>query len=289
MPSPSSRLTPLAPLARINIAFRRLKARAWERSGRIPHAYGYNAARWFGIERDITRGDGRYGWDGGGLDERAVEYPWLFHRMASLGHSPKRVLDAGSILNHERVLRWWRAAQFPPVSIVTLAPEKRSYISEMVRYEFADLRLLPYRDEWFSVVVSLSTIEHVGMDNTGYGAAAETSSDSGADALRAVSELRRVTTSGGTLLWSVPFGARASRGWFRIFDESDVNRLMSAPGWTGARARFFRSTRDGWREGSAADAATAGYNEPSGQPELQTAPPWVAGAEAVALVEMVRA
>jgi len=285
VPSQSTQLTSLA---RINAAFRRLKARAWERGGRIPHAYGYNAARWFGIERDIGNGDGRYGWDGGGFDERAVEYPWLFHRMASLGNAPRRVLDAGSILNHERVLQWWRAARFPPVSIVTLAPEKRSYVSEMVRYEFADLRLLPYRAEWFSVVVSLSTIEHVGMDNTGYGAAEEASGDPGADALRALSELRRVTTRGGTLLWSVPFGARSSRGWFRVFDEADLKHLMSAPGWTGAHARFFRSTREGWREGSAADAATAGYNERSDRPELQTAPPWVAGAEAVALVEMVR-
>jgi hypothetical protein len=277
-------------LAGINGAFRRLKARVWESAGRKPHAYGYNAARWFAIERDISSGDGRYGWNGAGFDERAVEYPWVFQRMATLAQQePRRVLDAGSVLNYPRVLAWWRAARLPPVSIVTLAFEGHAHVSQSVRYEFADLRALPYRDEWFSTVVCLSTIEHVGLDNTGYGAHAENSSDPGAEALAAVAELRRVTARNGTLLISVPFGTRSNRGWFRVFDEADVRRLSTAPGWTNSRMRYFRALRDGWRESTAAEAATSGYNEPKGGPELQTAPAWVAGAEAVALLEMTRA
>jgi SAM-dependent methyltransferase len=273
----------------IRRGFRRLKARVWQLRGRVPHAYGYNAARWLAIERDVKSRDGRYGRDGGGFDERAVEYPWVFHRLSALELSHERVLDAGSVMNYPRVLQWWRDARYPPLSIVTQAYEGHANVSSEIRYEFADLRLLPYRDEWFSAVLCLSTIEHVGLDNTFYGAAAEASSDPGADALRAMEELRRVTTRRGRLLLSVPFGARSNRGWFRIFDEADLNRLVAAPGWTDTRARFFQATRDGWRECSATDARTAGYNELSRGLERQTAPAWVAGAEAVALVEMTRA
>jgi len=43
--------------------------------------------------------------------------------------------------------------------------EVMSEVSDDVRYEFSDLRRLPYRDAWFSSVVCLSTLEHVGMDN----------------------------------------------------------------------------------------------------------------------------
>jgi len=277
-------------LTGVKRAFRSLKARAWERAGRIPHAYGYNAARWFAIERGIKSGDAPYGRDDGGFDERVVEYPWMFHRMATFNLPGARVLDAGSVLNHERILEWWRAARYPAVSIVTLASEGRANVSNAVRYEFADLRRLPYRDEWFSVVVCLSTIEHVGLDTTVYGTPSEASSDPGAEALGALAELRRVTARGGTLLLSVPFGARSNRGWLRIFDEQDLARLLAAPGWTGARVRFFRAMRDGWRECSADEARTAGYNEaaPSAQAGSQTAPAWVAAAEAVALVEMSR-
>lgn len=257
--------------------------------GRTPHAYGYNPARWAAIARDIAEGTERFGWNGAGFDERAVEYPWTFRRLRDLkAVQPARVLDAGSVLNYARVLQWWHAAGNPPVSIVTLAYEGHAHVSQATRYEFGDLRRLPYRDEWFSVVVCLSTLEHVGLDNTGYGAHAEHSSDPGADSLEAIAELRRVTARGGTLLISVPFGARAHRGWFRVLDEADVRRLAAAPGWTDVCVRYFRSTREGWRECVASDAATAGYNEPIGGPDRHTAPAWVAGAEAVALLEMRR-
>src|SRR5205823_5799734 len=138
-------------------SFRRLKARLWAQRGRVPHAYGYNAAKWFAIERGVHARDARYGWNDGGLDERVVEYAWMFERVATVNRPPSRVLDAGSVLNHGRLLRWWDDARYPPVSIVTLAYEGRAAVSNSVRYEFADLRKLPYRDDWFSIVVSLST------------------------------------------------------------------------------------------------------------------------------------
>lgn len=275
-------------MSKANEFVRRMKAWQWKRAGRVPHAYGYNAARWFALEGDVRNGDERYGWDGRGFDERAVEYPWIFRRMKALTKPGDQVLDAGSILNHSRVLAWWRAAMLPPVSIVTLAHEGRAEVSNGVRYEFADLRRLPYRDEWFSAVLCISTIEHVGMDNTGYGASVPASSNPGAEAVLALRELHRVTRAGGTLLLSVPFGTPANRGWFRVFDEPALDQLTGTPGWTVSRRQFFRAQRDGWRECTAAQAADAGYNDPNAGPEGHTAPAWVGGAEAVALVELRR-
>jgi len=270
---------------------RKLKADLWKRAGRIPGGSGSNAAKWFAIENGIsTPQNGKYGYDDAGLDERVVEYPWLFERMAAL-RTRGRVLDAGSVLNHERILDAWRRAGHSPVSIVTLGYEGYADVSNDVRYEFADLRQLPYRDEWFAVVLSLSTLEHVGLDNAIYGNAAGAvakTSNPGAEAARALRELQRVTSSGGTLLLSVPYGARANRGWFRIFDAEDLELLTTQTGWSNVRARYFRALREGWRECSAADARSAGYNEPAGRPGQHTAPPWVAAAEAVALVELTR-
>ncbi len=280
-------------LSAVNRFRRKLKADLWKRQGRIPGAAGSNAAKWIAIEHAaVATASDRYGWDDAGLDERVVEYAWLFDRMRSLDRPRGRVLDAGSVLNHQNVLESWRRSGRSPVSIVTLGYEGHATVSNDVRYEFADLRLLPYRDEWFSNVVSLSTVEHIGLDNAIYGpaagAAAKTSNPS-AEAEQAVQELQRVTASGGTLLLSVPFGARSNRGWFRIFDEADVGRLTGLAGWTDVRARYFRAYREGWRECAATDAATAGYNEPADRPGQQTAPPFVAAAEAVALVEMKKA
>jgi hypothetical protein len=270
---------------------RRLKAELWKRQGRVPGGYGGNAAKWAAIERAMRGTDGRYGWDDAGLDERVVEYAWCFDRLRTLDALPGRVLDAGSVLNHGPVLTAWREARRSPVSIVTLGYEGHGDVSDEVRYEFADLRDLPYRDGWFTVTLSLSTLEHVGLDNAIYGdaaGAAARSADAAGELRRAIAELRRVTAGGGTLLVSVPFGARSNRGWFRVFDAEDLVAITGAPGWGNVVTRYFRAMREGWRECTAADAASAGYNEPAGRPGQQTAPPYVAAAEAVALLEMTR-
>jgi SAM-dependent methyltransferase len=235
-----------------------------------------------------ARGQKPYGYDAGGLDERVVEYAWVFERVEA-HRDARHVLDAGSVLNHKRILDAWRQAKFPPVSIVTLAHEGYAEASQAVRYAFADLRRLPWRDQSFDIVLSLSTLEHVGLDNRSYGASGAAGSkapDAGPEVVAAMRELQRITRPGGTLLLSVPFGARSNRGWFRIFDRADLEIMTSVPGWRANAPRIFRAERDGWRETSMDAAATAGYNEPPGRE--RTAPTWVASAEAVALVELTR-
>lgn len=267
------------------------KSAAWASKGRVPGTRGDTAAKWLSIESAL---DGRsaqpYGHDDVGLDERVVEYPWVFDRLTALRTPGARILDAGSVLNHPRILAHCRRAGHGPLSIVTLRYEGYAQISDDVRYEFADLRMLPYRDAWFPLVVSLSTLEHVGMDNVGYGDASGASADPATETRRAMQELRRVTAPGGTALLSVPFGTRSNRGWLRVFDAEDIGDLTRSPGWRVERSRYFRSTREGWRECSMEDAGTAGYNDPHrlGRSGDRTAPDWVAAAEAVALIELTR-
>jgi SAM-dependent methyltransferase len=275
-------------LGRLGELRRRAKAALWKRAGRSPDSAWAGAAKWAAIEQSIRSApNGRFGYDDAGLDERVVEYPWLFERLAAL-KPDGRVLDAGSVLNYERVLRAWHEKRLPPVSIVTLGHEGQAFVSDRVRYEFADLRDLPYRDGSFSLSLSLSTLEHVGLDNAIYGDAAGAAprSNPATEAGKALDEIGRVTRRGGTLLLSVPYGARSNRGWFRIFDADELQQLIARPGWKDRRVRYFRAVRDGWRECQASEASDAGYNEPRGG--QRTAPPFVAAAEAVALVEMTR-
>jgi ubiquinone/menaquinone biosynthesis C-methylase UbiE len=170
---------------------------------------------------------------------------------------------------------------------VTLKYEGAAHVSDDVRYEFADLRALPYRDEWFSHAICASTLEHVGMDNTLYGAAGSRSTDPADEAVAALRELLRVTRAGGSLLLTVPFGRRSDRGWLRVFDGDDLERVIVRSGWSQQYSRFFRATLDGWREVDQEQAREAGYNEPAGRGE-RSSPSFVAAAEAVALVEFVK-
>jgi hypothetical protein len=97
---------------------------------------------------------------GCGLDERCVEYPWL---LAHLPPGPGRLLDAGSALNHEFLLER-DALAAKRIHVVTLAPEAQCFWGRGVSYVFEDLRALPFRDGTYDIVVSVSTIEHVGCD-----------------------------------------------------------------------------------------------------------------------------
>lgn len=171
---------------------------------------------------------------------------------------------------------------------MTLHHEGHAEVSDDVRYEFSDLRQLPYRDGWFSSVVCMSTLEHVGMDNRMYGDSAGASTDPAVEMGRALQELRRVTRTGGVLLVSVPFGKRQDRGWLRILDADELQVIGQSPDWRVDRSQILRATQEGWRECPIADAASAGYNEPRAGKHAgpQTAPPWVSAAEAVALVEL---
>lgn len=265
------------------------RASAWRQNGRTPGARGYSVAKWAAVERALGHATPQpYGYNDGGLDERVVEYPWVFDRLAALSTPGGRLLDAGSALNHPQLLQHGRRLGYAPLSIVTLRHEGYADVSDDVRYEFADLRTLPYRDGWFAVVVSLSTLEHVGMDNSVYGDSAVGSGNPALDVQHALQELRRVLAVGGTALISVPFGLRAHRGWMRVFDAADVDAVERAPGWRLESTRVFRATREGWRECSMDDAATAGYNDHLNRDRagIQTAPEWVAAAEAVALLEL---
>jgi glycosyltransferase involved in cell wall biosynthesis len=108
---------------------------------------------------------------GRGYDERVVEYPWMLANGVE-----GRLLDAGSVLNHPHILDRV-LPRVDELTIVTLAPEERSFPERGISYMYADLRELPYRDGVFDTVVSVSTLEHVGMDNTAYGSAVPRSED----------------------------------------------------------------------------------------------------------------
>ena len=48
-------------------------------------------------------------------------------------------------------------------------PNQRRTPSRGISYVYCDLRDLPLRDAFYDTVISLSTLEHVGMDDEHYG------------------------------------------------------------------------------------------------------------------------
>lgn len=215
--------------------------------GMKPWRLGYVPYKFTAIRRAIAQGvlnDGVLPTGHGfRLDERVVEYPWFFSRLPS---SEGNLLDAGSVLNYSFLLSQPALAN-KRVFISTLAPESDCYWSRAVSYVYEDLRDSCFRDNYFDWVVSLSTIEHIGLDNTMLYTQDETKCENDDDAyLAAVKEFKRVLKPNGTLFLSMPYGQHRNHGWFQIFDAEMVDRIIKAFAPAEYRESHFKYKADGW-------------------------------------------
>lgn len=209
-----------------------------------------------------------------GLDERVIEYPWLLATGLR-----GRVLDAGSALNHEHVLDRF-LPEVESLTIVTLEPEDVAFTKRKISYVYDDLRDLPFRDGLFDTVVSLSTLEHVGMDNASYGSRNSVADNPDAELALAVAELRRVLKPGGELLVSVPFGVFEDHRWFRQFGNRELDLLVELLDPAEPALEIFRYDAGGWSRSDRQSAAQASYRPPTAPPAEDRA----AAARAVACV-----
>ena len=120
-----------------------------------------------------------------GTDERVVEVPWVLARLTG-----GRALEVGYAFAEPPYLAALLRAGFAELIGVDLAEADVPGLTGVQ----ADVRDLPFDDQAFDLVLCVSTLEHVGADNSGYGLDAE---DDGASRLTALRELRRVLTRAG--------------------------------------------------------------------------------------------
>lgn len=277
----------MSKLFRIKEALDALATPLYAARGRRPWSPGYYTAKkkticsaidagLFSEEIELPAGYGQ------NIDERTVEYPWVF---AQLTDKPGKVLDAGSALNHRFLLE--RAPlKDAQLTIMTLAPEKRCFWDRSISYVFGDLRKTFFADAVFDVVISASTIEHIGLDNTLLytGDASKKESDA-LGFIPAVMEFKRVLKPGGLCLITVPFGRRGVHGWYQVFDLDLVMKIIGAFQPSGYVIEYFGYFAGGWRRvqsGEIADAEFFDIHE--GKP---FAADFAAGARGVVCIRLI--
>jgi SAM-dependent methyltransferase len=191
------------------------------------------------------------------LDERCVEWPWFFARAST---SAAQYLDAGATLNHDHVIRqpFWRGKH---LTILSLAPEADCFWRQGVSYQFGDLRAMPFRDGWFDEVACLSTLEHVGMDNSFYSEAPDHRRQDTGDFEQALGELHRVLKPGGRLLLTVPFGKYQNWQFFQQFDADLLERAARVFQAVRRDDTFYRYSASGWQGASRDECADCGFSE----------------------------
>jgi SAM-dependent methyltransferase len=217
------------------------------------------------------------------LDERIVEYPWFFSRLPA---GAGKLLDAGSVLNFDFLLQQPQLRD-KDLTIMTLSPEADCFWRHGVSYVYGDLRDTGFRDDYFDSIVCISTLEHVGLDNTLLYTKDASKKESDTTAyLAAVRELRRILKPGGSAFITVPFGRQDVRSWLQVFDADMLESLLSAFQPQASSVDYFRyRAEDGWHLNSSEASGDARYFDPL------TDQPWPGrpvGAEAVACLELTK-
>jgi len=280
-----ARLSPEESTLTFESSLRQLKSRVFISHGRRPYARGYISYRQTElpqyIHREFPEGVLPDRW-GMWLDERVIEYPWFLSRLPD---TSGRLLDAGSALNHDCVLSHERLRN-KTLSIYTLAPESESYCHRGISYLYGDLRDCCFRDEYFDWIVSISTLEHVGLDNTRHYTKDRSKNECCPEShLQALRELRRVLKSSGILYITLPYGRAGDHGWLQIFDAEKVQKLVDVFRPGSMRESYYRYTSSGWQLSSPEASRDAGYFDIS-QPPSNT--PKFAAAESVVCLELVK-
>ncbi len=159
----------------------------------------------------------------GYIDERIVEIPWVFKETKNL---KGKLLDAGSTLNFEYIIKKLNNLNF---SIVTLYPEKKNFNHLGVNYVYEDFINLSFKKNLFDVVTCISTLEHVGFDNSIYKnnkSIKENDKFKKKKHILALKKIVEVLKPKGTLLLSVPFGKKGFFKNLQQFDKKSLNELL---------------------------------------------------------------
>jgi hypothetical protein len=229
-----------------------------------------------------------------GFDERCVEYPWL---LSHLTQQPATLLDAGSVLNFETLLNHSIFVN-KKLHILTLAPESNCFWQKGISYLYEDLRHIPSRDSYYDAIICLSTLEHIGCDNTLYTQDTNYQENLPDDFLQAMQELRRVLKSGGSLFLSVPFGKYGNFKTFQQFDYPLLSEAIKTFGDTQLiKETFYQYTPQGWQLSTAQDCAnceyvqwlTIAYEQHQIPNPIPVEPDLAAAARAVACVQLIKA
>lgn len=198
---------------------------------------------------------------GTGIDERIVEYPWVF---SHLNDKPENILDAGSTFNfwpivfHEKIKN-------KKLTVMTLAPEYKNYTSPNVSYVYGDLRSIPFADNYFDVISCISTIEHIGFDNSQYlnknrvTAHADYNKKEPSDFIVAVEEFKRILRPGGALFITVPFGLRKDYNFFQEFDIDMISEIIKVLGQENVTVLYYKLGKTGWIKSNSSECHDTEY------------------------------
>ena len=192
---------------------------------RKPFSQGYEFYKWRRINKYLdSKAKKLYVKNASGLDERIIEYKWIFNQLGKIKKNGK-LLDAGSTINFPDILK--RIKNKYKITIQTLYPENYCFYDEGISYVYEDLSKKIFKDNSFDIITCISTLEHIGFDNKIYNKLSKFKNiGRNIDYLKVIENFRKCLKKGGTLLLTLPYGIHQKFNNLQQFDEKMVNKII---------------------------------------------------------------
>ncbi|WP_342679593.1 class I SAM-dependent methyltransferase [Methanofollis sp. UBA420] len=187
---------------------------------------------------------------GQGDTERCIEIPWA----VSCYHSEKRVLDVGYANAEDRYVSELLSLNIPQLFGIDMIPKNCPGIISVV----GDIRNTSFPDDFFDLVFCISTIEHIGRDNSVYHIP-YVSEDNEGD-FKALQEIYRIVKPYGRVVVTVPYGKSYDYGWFIHYDDARLQRLVELSKFSIVLEDYF-IYRSGWHKCDKSELASTLYQD----------------------------
>ena len=160
------------------------------------------------------------------FDERIIEIPWI---VGELKKCKGNLLDVGSTLNYNYVLK--SIKNIKRIFISTLFPEKINFNNISINYLYEDICHNSLKKEYFDNISCISTLEHVGFDNTHYNYNYKFKKKITFSKLKYLSALKEIKkllkTKKSNLFISIPFGKKKIYKNLQQFDSQDLKKMSN--------------------------------------------------------------
>ena len=175
-----------------------------------------------------------------------MEIPWVIKELKKCSGN---LLDAGSTLNFKYILS--NLNHFKKIFITTLYPEKNFFNDRNISYTYEDISDLSFKDKYFDVVTSISTIEHIGFNNDIYKYGGFKGKNRNIQQLKmSLFNLKRVLKKGGKLIMSFPYGKKGVYLNMQQFDKNSLKSILNLLKMRKEEINYFRYSNKEWIKSS---------------------------------------
>lgn len=186
--------------------------------------------------------------------ERIVEIPWVLSKY----EGEERVLEVGYAFAEDHYLRNLVSLAIPLfVGIDAAASPRAEDLLASIAQVRGDVLQGCFRPGSFELILCVSTIEHIGRDNSIYGIEMHHSFDE--PDIEAMQAMSQWLGPSGRLLLTVPYGRYEDHGWLINYDKEHLERLLASSELEVEERRFFGWAPGGWREVESDEIADRGY------------------------------